>query len=145
MRRAKPSSTSRVAAGPSTGRWQPKSTGLFTVDGVLGDRIVLDHLHHPRALDLTAGRLGNGARAHEDHARRPVTARAMNAARDLADEVVEIVGRGVLAAHLGDDVQALGARPLAVDPDGGRVAHPRYAIDDLLDVGRDDVLAAEDD
>src|SRR5262249_61413414 len=77
---------------------------VVAVDDVLGDRIVVDHLHDARALDLAAGGLGNGARAHEDHARRPVPARAMHAARDLADEIVEVVAPAILAAHLGDDV-----------------------------------------
>ena len=56
-----------------------------------------------------------------------------------------VVGRRVLAAHLGDDVKPLRARPLAVDADGSGVAHALHAIDDLLDVGRHHVLAAEDD
>jgi len=42
-------------------------------------------------------------------------------------------------------VEPLRARPLAVDADGGGVAHAVHAVDDLLDVGRDDVLAAEND
>ena len=96
-------------------------------------------------LDLPARGLRNRAGPHEDHACRPVAARTMDAARDLADQIVEVVGRGVLAAHFGDDVQPLRAGALAVDADGGGVADTVQAIDDLLDVGRDDVLAAEDD
>src|SRR2546422_244213 len=69
----------------------------------------------------------------------------VDAAGDLADQAVVVLGRGALAAHLRDDVQALGARPLAVDADDGRIPHAVDAIDDFLDVGRQHVLAAEDD
>ena len=42
-------------------------------------------------------------------------------------------------------MQALRAGALAVHADGGGVAHAGHVVHDLLDVGRQHVLAAEDD
>src|SRR5438876_12096039 len=105
----------------------------------------LDQLDEPRALDLAARGLGDGARAHEQDARWPVAARIVNAAHDLAHEAVVLLGRRALGPHLGDDVQALGPGALALDPHGGRVADAVHLVHDLLDVGRGHVLAGQDD
>src|SRR5882724_3261897 len=145
MRRAKPSSTSRVAAGPYTGRWQPTCRSVVAIHDPFGERVLLDHLRQARVLDLAAGGLWDRARPHEDHPRRAVAAGSVDAARDLADETVVVVGRRGLAPDLGDDVEPLRARPLAVDPHRGGVAHAVHAVDDFLDVGGHDVLAAEND
>src|SRR5712691_2151688 len=108
--------------------------------GAIHDPVVelaaLDHLDEPRALDLAARGLGDGARAHEQDTRGPVAALLVDAAHDLAHEAVVLLGRRALAPHLGDDVQALGPGPLALDPHGGRVADAVHLVHDLLDVGR---------
>ena len=48
-------------------------------------------------------------------------------------------------AHLRDHVEPLGARALAVDAHGGRVADSGKVVHGLLDVRRGEVLAAHDD
>ncbi len=64
---------------------------------------------------------------------------------NVTDQARHGLGRGRGVAHLGHHVQALAPRALVVDADGGRVAHAVDAVDDLFDVGGDDVLAAQDD
>src|SRR5919201_971943 len=102
-----------------------------------------DHVDQPRALDLAAGGLGNGARAHEQHARGTVATAAVDAGDDLAHEVAERLRRRLFLAHLRHHVQPLRARAVAVETDGRAVADALDVIHDLLDVGGRDVFTAE--
>src|SRR5262245_35591437 len=71
--------------------------------------------------------------------------RLVDAVRDLADEVAVIGWGRSLIPNLGNAVQALSPGALAVDPDRRRVADAVDPVDDLFDVGRDHVGAAQDD
>src|SRR5437899_6483391 len=134
------------SAWPPLPRRRPR-TGAF--GGAIHDPVVelaaLDHLDEPRALDLAARGLGDGACAHEQDTRGPVAALLVHAGHDLAHEAVVLLGRRALAPNLGDDVQALGPGALALDPHGGRVADAVHLVHDFLDVGRGHVLAGQDD
>src|SRR5262249_44941290 len=115
------------------------------IDDPLAELLARDHLGEARALDLTAGGLGNGARPHEEHAGGAVAAAVVNALDDLADEAAQrlpIVGP---LAHFRHHVQALASRALALDAHRGGVAHARDVIHDLLHVGGNDVRATQDD
>src|SRR5438105_1171872 len=105
----------------------------------------VDHLRQARALDLPARGLRDRRRLHEQHARGAMALLAMHALHDLAHEA--LAGGGVRrdVTHLGHDVEPRRTRSLAVDADGRGVANARHVVDDLLDVGRHDVLAADDD
>src|SRR6266508_6059629 len=81
--------------------WPPNCTsGIVAVHDPLAELVVSDHLGEPRALDLAAGGLRNRARPDEDDARRPMAKRLVDAARDLPDDFVVVVGCRVLAPHL---------------------------------------------
>src|ERR1041384_2544667 len=73
-----------------------------------------------------------------------MTARAVHRADDAAAErVLRLVVR-VLVAYFGDDVETLRAGSIAVDSDGRGVANTRDVIDDVFDVARNHVFAADD-
>src|SRR3990172_12142849 len=150
MRRAKASTLSRVAMGPKTGRWQPKSMALLAVaaGGVqepVAELAARDHLPEPRALDLPARGLRDGAGAHQEHLGGTVTARVVDALHDLPDQERQGVAVREALPYLGHHVEPLRAGPLAVQSHRRGVAHPGHVVHDLLDIHGDDVLPAEQD
>src|SRR3989304_2816129 len=105
MRRAKASTLSRVAMGPKTGRWQPKSMALLAVAAVGVEQAVAelaarDHLPEPRALDLPARGFRDGAGAHQEHLGGAVTARVVDALHDLPDEARQTLAVGEATADM---------------------------------------------
>src|SRR5262245_8369608 len=115
------------------------------VDHALTELVAGDHLPEPRALDLAARRLGNGARLDEENARGPMAGAVVDALHDFPDQMppgLRVVGA---LTDLGDYMQALAARALALDAHGCRVPHARHVVDDLLDVRGDQVRPAKDD
>src|SRR6266850_1744812 len=101
MRRPNSSTPSRVAAGPNTGRWTPNSISGLAVHQAVPQLAGLDHLTQARALDLAAGRLGDGATLHQEHTGRPVPAGSMHAVDDLTHQPETCRVVDALAAHLG--------------------------------------------
>src|SRR4030095_8506567 len=145
--RAKVRRFARVAAGPKMGRWQPNSilapVPAGGVDDAVPQLVLGDHLPEPRALDLAARRLGNGAGLDEGPPRRPMPASAADTLDDLPDHAPQPLDLVGALAHLGHHVQALAARPLALDSHGRRVADAGHAIPELLDVDRDQIPSAQ--
>src|SRR5262245_66427994 len=80
----------KMAAELETGRHRPAL--VVAVDDPLAELVFLDHLDEPRALDLAARGLRDRAGTDQNDARRPVTVRPMDAARDLTDQMVIVVG-----------------------------------------------------
>src|SRR5919108_5512628 len=117
-----------------------------SVDDAVAQLAGRDHLRQPRPLDLAARGLRNRGGLHYEHARGPVADGAVHPVHDLAAERrPAAVGWRRRIARLGDDVEALRAGSLAVDADGRGVADAGQLIDGLLDVGGQQVAAAEDD
>ena len=115
------------------------------MDDAVPQLVVDDHLPEPRALDLAARRLGNGAGLDEKHACRPMPAPAADTLDDLANHAAQPLDLLGALAHLGHHVEALAARPLALDAHGRRVSDTRHVIHDLLDVDGDEIRAPEND
>ena len=104
-----------------------------------------DHGGERGPLDLAARRLGDCLRLDEEDPRRSESAPVADGLRHVMGNAGEVLGRQPIGPHLGDHVQALGARALALDPDGGRISDAGDVVRGFLDVGGDDVLAADDD
>src|SRR5262249_12509266 len=115
------------------------------VDDPLAELLAGDHLAEPRSLDLAARGLGNGAGPHQEDASRTVSAPMVHALDDLSHEAAQrllVIGA---IAHFRDHVQALAPRALALDADGGGVAHAGNVIHDFLHIGGDETRPAQDD
>src|SRR5438552_8280778 len=126
-------------------RYKQQPNRMSADDDPLAKLPGVDHLRQARALDLPARGLRDRRRLHEQHARGAMALLAMHALHDLAHEALAGAGVRRDVTHLGHDVEPLRTRSLAVDADGRGVANARHVVDDLLDVGRHDVLAADDD
>ena len=76
---------------------------------------------------------------------RPMPAPAADTLDDLANHAAQPLDLLGALAHLGHHVEALAARPLALDAHGRRVSDARHVIHDLLDVDGDEIRAPEND
>ncbi len=91
------------------------AVGARAVNDLILEGAGADEVAETRALDLAARGLRDRPRPDEEHARGPVAAGREDPAHDLLDQVRVRLGCLAGLAHLRDDVEALGARALAVD------------------------------